>query len=110
MLVLLVNTRLLNDLAHCSGLLGVFLKLCHAGWYVRLQGISFGKHSHKILSSSVVCCRSSMGNGKARSKKAGKVQSLRQQASADMDLDELTARSNTATPGPSEDDVQSEQV
>ncbi len=51
-----------------------------------------------------------MGNGKARSKKAGKVQSLRQQASADMDLDELTARSNTATPGPSEDDVQSEQV
>ncbi len=49
-----------------------------------------------------------MGNGKARSKKAGKVQSLQQQASADMDLDELTARSNTATPGPSEDDVQSE--
>ncbi|KAL0041481.1 hypothetical protein WJX79_004991 [Trebouxia sp. C0005] len=51
--------------------------------------------------------RSSTGNGKARSKKAGRVQSLQQQASADMDLDELTARSNTATPGLSEDDVQS---
>lgn len=51
--------------------------------------------------------RSSMGNGKARSKKVGKVQSLQQQASADMELDELTARSNTATPGPSEVDVQS---
>ncbi len=57
--------------------------------------------------SCVAFCRSSMGNGKPRSKKAGKVQSLQQQASADMDSDEVTARSNTATPGPSEDDMQS---
>lgn len=39
MLVLLVNTHLLSDLAHCSGLLGVLSRLCHAGWYVCPQGV-----------------------------------------------------------------------
>ncbi len=37
--VLLDNTHLLNDLAHCSGLLGVPSNLWHAGWYVCLQGV-----------------------------------------------------------------------
>ena len=50
-----------------------------------------------------------MGNGKAGSKKASKAASLQQQVSeGDVDMEELTGRSNTATPGPSEDDIQSE--
>ena len=52
-------------------------------------------------------CRSSIGEGKPHSKKAGKAQSLQQQQSEDMDLEELTGRSNTATPGRSEDDMHS---
>lgn len=51
-----------------------------------------------------------MGDGKPRSKSGGKAQSLQQQQSEDLDLEELTGRSNTATPGPSEDDVQSKQL
>lgn len=52
--------------------------------------------------------RASMGNGKAGSKKASKAASLQQQVSeGDVDMEELTGRSNTATPGPSEDDIQS---
>ena len=50
-----------------------------------------------------------MSNGKAQSKKASKAASLQQQVSeGDLDMEELTGRSNTATPGPSEDDIQSE--
>lgn len=52
-------------------------------------------------------CRNSLGNGKSRS--SSKARHVHLQGSAvDMDLDIMTARSNTATPGPSEDDIQSE--
>ena len=48
-------------------------------------------------------------NGKGSSKKSSKASSLQQQASVDdMDLDIITGRSNTATPAPSDDDIQSE--
>lgn len=54
-------------------------------------------------------CRNSFGNGKGRSNTASKASNAHLQGSAaDMDLDIMTARSNTATPGPSEDDLQSE--
>lgn len=47
-----------------------------------------------------------MGNGKGRST-ASKVSVHRQGHAEDMDLDSMPARSNTATPGPSDDDMQS---
>lgn len=49
-----------------------------------------------------------MGNGKGSSRKSSKASSLQHQASVeDMDLDNITGRSNTVTPAPSDDDIQS---
>ena len=55
---------------------------------------------------SGVFCRNSLGNGKGRTT-ASKASAHWQGHAEDMDLDTMPARSNTATPGPSDDDMQS---
>lgn len=52
-------------------------------------------------------CRKSLGSGKGHGNTASKASILWQGHAEDMDLDIMPARSNTATPGPSDDDVQS---
>ena len=67
------------------------------------SGCSFSSSHHP---GCRVLCRNSLGNGKGRNT-ANKISVRWHGHAEDMDLDTMPARSNTATPGPSDDDMQS---